>query len=115
MPAQYLPERIECQDVQTLLRKVIVRPLDSFSRRFPAEMPSRIQITLNNGQALTKEKRDYEGFLTRPMGWNTITKKFKQLSQARIPPQLQREIEEAVANLENIQVSELMSLLGKIK
>jgi 2-methylcitrate dehydratase len=115
MPAQYLPERIERQDVQTLLRKVNVRPLDSFSRRFPAEMPSRIQITLNNGQVLTKEKRDYEGFLTRPMGWNTITKKFEQLSQARISHQLQGEIEEAVANLENIQASELMSLLRKIK
>jgi 2-methylcitrate dehydratase len=115
MPAQYLPERIERQDVQTLLRKVNVRPLDSFSRRFPAEMPSRIQITLNNGQVLTKEKRDYEGFLTRPMGWNTVTKKFEQLSQARVSHQLQGEIEAAVANLENIQVSELMSLLGKIK
>ncbi|MBL8101551.1 MAG: MmgE/PrpD family protein [Anaerolineales bacterium] len=115
MPAQYLPERIERQDIQALLRKVNVRPLDSFSLRFPAEMPSRIQITLNNGQVLTKEKRDYEGFLTHPMGWNTISKKFEQLSQARIPPQLQREIEHAVANLENIQVSELISLLGKIK
>lgn len=115
MPAQYLPERIARQDVQALLRKVNVRPLDSFSRRFPAEMPSRIQITLNNGQVLTKEKRDYEGFLTHPMGWNTIAKKFEQLSRARIPPKLQQEIEDAVANLENIQVSELISLLGKIK
>ncbi|HJS17397.1 MAG TPA: hypothetical protein VJ785_01520, partial [Anaerolineales bacterium] len=115
MPEQYLPERIKRADVQTLLRKVIVRPLDSFSRRFPAEMPSRIRITLNDGRVLTREKRDYEGFLTRPMGWNTITKKFEQLSQARIAPQLQGEIEEAVANLENIQVSELTSLLGKIE
>jgi 2-methylcitrate dehydratase len=115
MPAQYLPERIERPDVQTLLRKVIVRPLDEFSRRFPAEMPSRIRITLNDGQVLTKEKRDYEGFLTRPMGWNAITKKFEQLTQARISPQLQRAIEEVVANLDNIQVSEFTSLLGKIK
>ncbi|HSJ86908.1 MAG TPA: MmgE/PrpD family protein [Anaerolineales bacterium] len=115
MPAQYLSERIAAEDVQTLLRKVMVRPLDEFSRRFPAEMPSRIHITLNDGRVLTSEKRDYEGFLTRPMGWNTITKKFEQLSQARISPQLQREIEEAVANLENIQVSELTTLLGKIK
>jgi 2-methylcitrate dehydratase len=114
MPAQYLSERIESQDVQSLLRRVIVRPLDDFSRRFPAEMPSRIHITLNDGRVLTREKRDYEGFLTHPMGWNTVIKKFEQLSQARISPQLQREIEDAVANLENIQVSELMSLLGKI-
>ena len=115
MPEQYLPERIEGQDVQTLLRKVLVRPLDEFSRRFPAEMPSRIRITLNDGQVLTKEKRDYEGFLTRPMGWNTVTKKFEQLTLARIAPQLRREIVEAVASLESIQVSELTSLLGKIK
>lgn len=115
MPEQYLPERIEDQDVQTLLRKVLVRPLDEFSRRFPAEMPSRIQITLNDGQVLTKEKRDYEGFLTRPMGWNTVTKKFEQLTQAHISPQLQREIIEVVASLESIQVSELTSLLGKIR
>ena len=111
----YLPERIEREDVQTLLRKVIVRPSAQFSRRFPAEMPVRIQITMDHGQVLTKEKRDYEGFLTRPMGWNTITKKFEQLTQARLSPPLQREIEQAVANLENIQVSELMRLLGNIK
>jgi 2-methylcitrate dehydratase len=78
-------------------------------------MPSRIHITLNDGHVLTREKRDYEGFLTRPMGWNAITKKFEQLTQARISPQLQREIEEAVANLDNIQVSEFTSLLEKIK
>ena len=114
MPEQYLLERIERADVQTLLRKVLVRPSDEFSRCFPAEMPSRIRITLNDGRVLTREKRDYEGFLTRPMGWNTITKKFEQLTQARIPLQLQREIEDAVANLENIQVSELTSLLGKL-
>src|SRR5688572_10737112 len=115
MPEQYLPERIESLDVQTLLRKVLVRPLDEFSRRFPAEMPSRIRITLNDEQVLTREKQDYEGFLSRPMGWNTITKKFEQLTRARVHPQLQREIEQAVANLDNIQVSELTSLLGKIK
>jgi 2-methylcitrate dehydratase len=115
MPAQYVPERIVRQDVQTLLHKVFVRPVDEFSRRFPTEMPSRIRITLNNGQVLTKEKRDYEGFLTHPMGWNAITKKFEQLTQARISPPLQRAIEDAIANLDNIQVSEFTSLLGKIK
>ena len=52
MPAQYLSERIESQDVQSLLRRVIVRPLDDFSRHFPAEMPSRIQITLDDGRVL---------------------------------------------------------------
>ena len=86
-----------------------------FSRRFPNEMPCRIRITLNNGKVLTKEKRDYEGFLTRPMQWETIVKKFKQLSQDRISPSMQRKIEDAVDKLEDIPVSKLTGLLEKVK
>ncbi len=115
MPAQYLPERITRPDIQTLLRKVVVRPLDEFSRRFPAEMPCRIRITFKDGQVIIKGKRDYEGFLTRPMQWETVIKKFEQLSQARTSSSLQREIENAVAHLEDVQVSKLTSLLGIIK
>src|SRR5574338_540285 len=110
MPAQYLPERIVRQDVQTLLRRVFVRPVDEFSHRFPDQMPSSIRITLKDGRVLTRQKRDYEGFLTRPMRWERITEKFEQLSRRRVPLQLQREIEDAVANLETIQARELASL-----
>ena len=114
MPAQYAPERIVRQDVQTLLRKVVVRPVDEFSGRFPDEMPSRIRITLNDGRVLIKEKRDYEGFLTRPTVWQRITEKFERLTAWRVPLRLQREIEEAVSNIEAIRVSELTNLLGKV-
>ncbi len=115
MPAQYLPERIKRQDVQALLRKVSVHPLDEFSQRFPVEMPSRIQITLNDGRVMIKEKHDYEGFQTHPMQWKTVTKKFEQLSQGRLPLSLQNEIEDAIANLENIQTSEIARLLGQVE
>ncbi len=115
LPAQYRPERIAKPDVQDLLRKVTVRPSEEFSRRFPAEMPCRIRITLKNGQVLTGEKRDYEGFLTRPMSWEGIAGKFEQLGQGRIPSSLMHEIEQAVEHLENIQVSELTGLLEKVK
>ncbi len=115
MPAQYLPERITRPDIQELLRKVTVRPLDEFSRRFPDEMPCRITITLKNGKILQKEKRDYEGFLTRPMQWETIVKKFEQLSQSWVSSSLQHEIEDSVAHLEQVQVSELASLLEKTR
>ena len=115
MPPQYLPERIGRQDVQALLRKISVHPQDEFSRRFPAEMPSRIQVTLNDGQVMVKEKRDYEGFHTQPMQWKTVTEKFERLSQGRLAASLQDEIEDAVANLENVQVRELARLLGQVR
>lgn len=64
MPGQYRPERIQREDVQKLLRKVLVRRSEEYSRRFPEEMPCRITVQLSDGQSLGKEKRDYEGFHT---------------------------------------------------
>lgn len=115
MPAQYLPERIRRRDIQALLRKITVRPLDEFSQRFPAEMPSRITVRFTNGLVLTKEKSDYEGFQTRPMEWDTVVKKFEQLSQAHLAVTLRVEIEDAVRHLENVPVRDLTALLEKVK
>ena len=114
MPAQYAPERISRPDIQALLRKASVRPLEEFSRRFPDEMPSRIRIILKDGRALVKEKRDYEGFVTHPMSWDTITRKFEALSQ-RIPVELQHKIEESIRHLEDIEISQLTNLLEEAK
>jgi 2-methylcitrate dehydratase len=115
MPEQYEPERIERQDVQSLLRKISVRPSADYSRRFPDEMPCRITVALNDGRILTKEKRDYEGFLSRPMNWGTVTRKFERLSAPYADRELRREIIEAVANLEALQVIHLTRLLGEVQ
>ncbi len=114
LPEQYRPERILRGDVQGLLHKVTVRPSDEFSRRFPAEMACRITITLANGQEFSREKRDYEGFLTRPMQWDTAVKKFEQLSQAHISSSHQKELEQAVFGLENIRINVLTRLLEAV-
>ena len=76
-------------------------------------MPCRLQVTLRNGKVLSKEKQDYEGFLTRPLRWETVTQKFERLSTPYLGSPLRREIVEQVAHLEEIQVSELVRLLGK--
>ncbi len=115
MPPQYYPERIKQKDIQKLHRKVNVRPLDEFSRRFPDEMPMRLQVKLKHGPILTKEKRDYEGFFTRPMQWETVVGKFEQLSQQRVPQSLRTDIENAVLHLEDIHVRDLTALLESIK
>ena len=81
MPEQYLPERIGRTDVQRLLAKVVVRPTEEFSRRFPDEMPCRVTVVLRDGRRLVREKRDYEGFRTRPMSWDAAVAKFERLSR----------------------------------
>ncbi len=115
LPAQYLPERLQYSDVQSLLRKVKIQPTADLSQRFPAEMPCRIRVTLQDGRVFTKDKRDYEGYRTRPMQWETIVKKFEQLTQPYIPSFLQAQIEAAVQNLENLRICHLVTLLESVK
>lgn len=115
LPAQYLPQRIQQPDVQGLLQKVTVRPLESLSQRFPGEMPCRIIITLKNGQEWVKEKNNYEGFYTRPMRWETITQKFNHLSRPYTDAPLRKAIVQAIGSLEVIKVKELTELLSQVK
>ena len=111
MPEQYRQERIGRKDVQDLLRKIRVRPSEAYSQRFPKEMPCRLTLTLNDGRIFVKEKSDYEGFLTRPMQWETVVKKFEQLSAPYASSPLRQQMVDAVAHLEMFKISELMGLL----
>ena len=78
-------------------------------------MPCRIAVSLCDGRVLVTEKRDYEGFLTRPMGWETVVGKFEQLSAPYSDAPLRREIIDAVANLEAIRAPDLARLLAKVQ
>ena len=113
MPEQYRPERIVRREVQELLRRVVVRPSDELSRRFPAEMPCKLAVYLRDGRVLIKEKVDYEGFRSRPMSWSTVALKFEKLAPAYVNGSLLREIEAAVENLDGIKVRELTELLAQ--
>ena len=115
MPEQYRPVRIQSQDVQTLLRKVTVKPSSDYSREFPDEMPCRITLTLRDGRRIEKEKHDYEGFRTRPMSWERAVEKFERLGAPYAERPLCGEIVSAVSNLEAIQVSDLTKLLAGVR
>jgi 2-methylcitrate dehydratase len=114
-PEQYQPERIQRQDVKTLLRQVHIRPSAAYSQRFPDEMPCRITVLLHDGRQLVKEKQDYEGFHTRPMSWERVAAKFERLSATFAATALQQEILDAISSLESIQIGELMELLAQVR
>lgn len=115
LPAQYRPERIEREDIQGLLRKIRVKPSKEYTRRFPEEMACRLLVQLKDGRLLEKEKKDYEGFHTRPTTWETAGEKFEKLVEPYADAALRREIVAAVKDLEKIRVAELMELLAKVK
>jgi len=111
-PAQYRPERIVREDVQSLLHKVTILPNEELSKRFPSEMPCHIQITLKDGRELSIEKQDYEGFYTRPMSWEKAVAKFERLAALFTDATQRAAIVETVAHLETKEVEQLTELLG---
>ena len=114
LPEQYLPERIRREDVQGLLRRVIVHPDEAFSDRFPAEMPCRVRVTCHDGRVLTAELPDYPGFLTRGRTWEGSRKKFERLAGPHTSPESRERIASAVSRLEQLRVTELTSLLAAV-
>jgi len=92
-----------------------VRPATDLSDRFPAEMPCRLTVRLKGGKIFEAAKRDYEGFHTRPMSWETVTAKFDRLAAPRTTKDLRRAIVTAVRSLEVGTTADLMKLLAKVK
>ncbi|OOP55732.1 MAG: 2-methylcitrate dehydratase [Candidatus Brocadia carolinensis] len=115
MPEQYKPDRIRRHDVQRLLKKILIRPSEAYSLRFPVEMPCRITVLLSDDRVLIKEKQDYEGFHTNPMQWETIVQKFERLSEPYTAASLRLKIVDAVADMDSIQIAYLVSLLAKVQ
>lgn len=111
-PAQYRPERIVREDVQSLLRKVTIQPDEALSEQFPATMPCRITITLKDGQTLHIEKQDYEGFYTRPLTWDKAVAKFERLATPFTDAGQRAPLIDTIAHLESKEVAQLTEVLG---
>lgn len=114
MPDQYRPERIASQDVQDLMRRVEIRPDADLSRRFPAEHCARVRITLSDGRMLERDRRDYEGFHTRPVSWDTVADKFDRLASPYVDSDVRAQIIEAVKQLETLRTQELTAVLARV-
>jgi 2-methylcitrate dehydratase len=114
LPEQYLLERIAAPDVQELLRRVEVRPDPELSRRFPQEHSARVRLRVRDGSTLCREQHDYEGFNTRPMGWEAVAAKFDRLASRRVDDGLRARIKDAVARLDAITLDELVDELASV-
>ena len=114
LPQQYLPERILRADVQELLQKVYVSPAKAYSDLFPDAMACNIEIETVDGRRFHREKRDYQGFQTRPATWGQIVDKYQILTR-NIDPAISQQIVDVVEHLEQVQVTDLTALLGQIR
>ncbi len=114
MPDQYAPNRIVSKDVQDLLQKVHVEPVQAYSDRFPDEMACRIELETNDGQVFEIEKKDYHGFNTNPADWDVLMEKYKGLT-TKIDADLADKIADTIKQIEDVDISALTDLLGQVK
>jgi 2-methylcitrate dehydratase len=115
MPAQFQPERIIKPDVQGLLKKVSIRPNHEYTDEYPAKMPAKITVRLQDGRVIEHEVQDYPGLASHPFSWEDSVEKFDRLVAGRADEGLSGEIKDAVRSLESIQVRDLMQLLGRVR
>jgi 2-methylcitrate dehydratase len=115
MPAQFEPDRIARADVQQLLKKVSVRPDNEYTDQYPAKMPAKITVRLQDGTIIEHEVQDYPGLASNPFTWQDAVDKFDRLAAGRVEEILSGEIKDAVRSLDNIQIADLMQLLVRAK
>ena len=90
------------------------RPDQEFTDQYPAKMPAKIVVRLQDGKVIEHEVQDFPGLASRPFTWEESVE-VRSLTAGHADEGTCREIKNAVHSLENIQVADLMALLGRVK
>lgn len=112
-PEQLLPERINKDDVQSLLQKVdvttafpihepkkIVGMIDPYTRAYPDHVPVEVTIELNDGKKIHCKKDTFKGFFHNPFTWADAIEKFKHMIDGVISPDIGGTLVENVKHLQ---------------
>ncbi len=113
-PAQYRAERIRANDIQSLLGKVTVAPDADFSKRFPHEMPSSVEVELDDDNSFSATVDSYHGFHLNPFEWDAAVAKFTGLAAPFAGDALCARIAGTVHALQDHGVRDLTRLLADI-
>jgi len=126
MPEQLLPERINSDDVQSLLKKVkvttafpihepkkIVGMIDPYTRAYPDHVPVEVTVELTDGTKFHCKTDTFKGFFNNPFTWNDAITKFKYLVQGHVTPDTIEKLVEHVKHLdEGDHMHELLLFLS---
>ncbi|MBI4469483.1 MAG: MmgE/PrpD family protein [Acidobacteria bacterium] len=110
---QFLPDRLRDVRIHRLMQKVAAMPEPAFETRFPAEQPCRVELLLNDGRTLVKQ-RDYpKGDPRDPPTERDMELKLASLAEGVITRERQARMVQVVARLESLaDIGDLMSGLS---
>ncbi|MGO4327481.1 MmgE/PrpD family protein [Cupriavidus sp. M-11] len=113
-PAQLEPGRVQADDAQALLKRVVVRPDPAFTARYPSALNTRVTIRCKDGRVFSAEHVGFEGGLDNPLSWDRTVEKFHWLSEQYADETLRGRIIDLVSALDAHSVAELMQLMTRV-
>jgi len=99
-PATFAPSRIQDPALRPLIKKLTVDEDPEFTRRYPAESCTRVEITMAGGRRLTAETRHPKGHRANPLTDAEVEQKFRGLADGRLGAEGSARVLDEVWNLE---------------
>ena len=99
-PATFTPSRIQDPALRPLIKKLTVVEEPEFTRRYPAESCTRIEVTTTDGRRLAAETSHPKGHHRNPLMDGEVEAKFRGLAGGALGPDGCDRVLAAVRNLE---------------
>src|SRR5262249_38790544 len=80
-PATFAPARIQDPALRPLIEKLTVTEEPDFSRRYPAEACTRIDVTTTSGRRVTVQTTHPKGHRRNPLSDEEVERKFRGLAE----------------------------------
>ena len=99
-PATFAPSRIHDPALRMSIKRLTVTEDPEFTRRYPAESCSRIEVTTTDGRKLEAEANYPKGHRRNPLTDREVEKKFRGLASSILAPQGCDKVVEEIWNLD---------------
>jgi 2-methylcitrate dehydratase len=86
-PATFAPSRIQDPALRPLIKKLTVVEEPEFTRRYPAESCTRIEVTTTDGRRLAAETSHPKGHRRNPLTDEEVERKFRGLAAGALGPE----------------------------
>ncbi len=100
-PATFTPSRLKDQALRSLIARVTVVEEPEFTRRYPAESRTRVEVTTRDGRRLVAETSHPKGHHGNPLNDEEIEAKFRGLASGALGPERCDRVLAEVRGLEN--------------
>ncbi|MCG3206020.1 MAG: 2-methylcitrate dehydratase [Elusimicrobia bacterium] len=109
---QYEQKRFLSADIRALMKKVLVRRSQRYSKMYPHRMPTKVTLVMKGRPPLSAEVLLPKGYAGRPMSWEEVEDKFHRLASPHLTEGRRKTLVKTIARFEKI--SYLSPLMGRV-